>query len=181
MSDERAGGLTRVQQVALVLLRTLVGWHFLYEGYYKVMLPGWSAEGQPLGRWSSAGYLRSATEPLGGLLRRALDAGWGPWIDRSVEAGLILAGASLILGLFTRLGCWGAFILLSLFYVSSIPTSGTPQTGAEGAYLIVNKNLIELAAVAVLLVFRTGEIAGLDLLWRSKPRSEAVVEASETG
>jgi hypothetical protein len=31
--------------------------------------------------------------------------------------------------------------------------------------LIVNKNLIEAAAVLVLLAFRTGRIAGLDLYW----------------
>ena len=30
---------------ALVVLRTLIGWHFAYEGYYKLMLPGWSRGG----------------------------------------------------------------------------------------------------------------------------------------
>ena len=42
-----------------------------------------------------------------------------------------------------------------------------PEARAEGAYLIVNKNLIEAAAVLVLLAFRTGRIAGLDLLVRA--------------
>jgi hypothetical protein len=32
----------------------------------------------------------------------------------------------------------------------------------------VNKNLIELTAVLVLLVFRTGEIAGLDMFWNRR-------------
>ena len=31
--------LTSAQQVGLVLLRTLVGWHFLYEGYFKLWRP----------------------------------------------------------------------------------------------------------------------------------------------
>ena len=34
------------QKAGLVVLRTLVGWHFLYEGYYKLMLPGWTREGR---------------------------------------------------------------------------------------------------------------------------------------
>jgi hypothetical protein len=48
-----------------------------------------------------------------------------------------------------------------------------PQTGAEGTYLIVNKNLIELIAVMTVMAFRTGLIAGLDQLWisRAQPRS----------
>jgi thiosulfate dehydrogenase [quinone] large subunit len=37
-----------------------------------------------------------------------------------------------------------------------------PQTGAEGAYLLVNKNLIELFAVLTVMAFRTGALAGLD-------------------
>jgi thiosulfate dehydrogenase [quinone] large subunit len=51
---------------------------------------------------------------------------------------------------------------LALFYLSQPPFTGMPQTGAEGAYLVVNKNLIELAAVMTVLVFRTGAIAGVD-------------------
>ena len=37
---------TRGQGVALVVLRTLLGWHFLYEGYYKLALPAWSTTGR---------------------------------------------------------------------------------------------------------------------------------------
>jgi thiosulfate dehydrogenase [quinone] large subunit len=53
-----------------------------------------------------------------------------------------------------------------MFYLSAMPM-GLPEARAEGTYLIVNKNLIEAAAVLVLLSFRTGEIAGLDQLWRA--------------
>jgi len=171
-----------MQQVALILLRTLIGWHFLYEGYYKLMTPGWSPEGQPLGAWSAAGYLRAASGPLASPLRRLMDSGFGPWMDRGVKFGLLLVGLSLILGLATRLGCWGAMILLSLFYLSAIPLHGTPQPGNEGTYLLVNKNLIELVAVAALLSFDTGRIAGLDMLaarrkkkFQPAPKAEVTV------
>jgi thiosulfate dehydrogenase [quinone] large subunit len=101
-------------------------------------------------------------------------------VDVLMPIALLLVGASLMLGLFTRLGSLGALALMALFYLSSIPTTGVHQAGAEGAYLIVNKNLVEAAAVLVLLGFDTGRIAGLDLL-RERRRGGRVVgqEAAE--
>lgn len=156
--------LSAAQQVALIVLRTLIGWHFLYEGYYKLMLPAWSADGRPLAAWSSAGYLKAATGPLARLFQWLIDKGWLGWMDGAVKLGLLLIGLSLMLGLLTRLGCWGALFLLTLFYALAIPLTGAPQPGNEGIYLIVNKTLIEGAAVGVLLAFNTGALAGLDLL-----------------
>jgi thiosulfate dehydrogenase [quinone] large subunit len=156
--------LSSAQRTFLVLLRMLIGWHFLYEGYYKLMLPGWSSSGQPLPAWTAAGYLRAAGGPFAPLLHRLAEPPMIAWIDLLVPVGLALVGLSLLLGLFTQLGCWGAAGFLALFYAFAIPTSGAPQPGAEGTYLLVNKNLIELAAVLVVAVFRTGSIAGLDLL-----------------
>lgn len=155
--------LSSVQQVALVSLRTLIGWHFLYEGYYKLMLPAWSAGGLPLGPWTSAGYLKVASGPFAGLFQWMIRAGWIGWIDNTVKISLLLIGGALILGLFTRFGCWGALLFLTLFYLLAIPWAGVPQAGNEGTYLIVNKTLIEGVAVGVLLAFNTGTIAGLDL------------------
>ena len=62
-------------------------------------------------------------------------------------------------------------VLLALFYLASIPTAGVHRPGAEGAYLLVSKDLIEGAAVLVLLSFPTERIAGLDLLLRRPPRT----------
>jgi thiosulfate dehydrogenase [quinone] large subunit len=167
--------LSRAQAVSLVLLRTLIGWHFLYEGYYKLALPGWSATGQPLGHWSAAGYLRAATGPLAGAFHSLAASRLVPLVDVIVPVGLVLVGLSLTLGLFTRFGCWGAMALLMLFYVAAIPTSGAPVTGQEGTYLLVSKNLIELVAVMVVLTCHTERIAGLDLLFarRSAPLDPA--------
>ena len=63
--------------------------------------------------------------------------------------------------------------LLAMFYLSAIPLDGLPGPRLEGAYLIVNKNLIELAALAVVHAFRTGRIAGLDRWLASSRRGEA--------
>ena len=154
---------SKAQSVALIVLRTLIGWHFLYEAYFKILSPAWSRGGGPLTPWTSAGYLQGASGPLGGIFHRLVNAGWTVWLDRSVKVVLLVVGLSLSLGLFTRVGLWLALAMLALFYLLYVPTLGIPQPNNEGTYLIVNKTIIEAAAVAVLLMFDTGRIAGLDL------------------
>ena len=154
--------MSRAQQVWLVALRTLIGWHFLYEGYVKLLTPSWGADGLPVNAWSSAGYLRGATGPLGGAFHALASSPWIGHIDLLVAVTLAAVGLALMLGLLTQLACVGGITMLALFYVSAMPMSGVPEPRTEGAYLLVNKNLIELAALAVIFAFRTGRIAGLD-------------------
>jgi thiosulfate dehydrogenase [quinone] large subunit len=171
MTNSAPSRLSVFQQLSLVVLRTCIGWHFLYEGYFKLILPAWASDGTHLGRWSSASYLNGATGPVGHLLHAMFDAGWGHMIDVTVIAALWFIGLSLMLGLFTQRGCEAALGMLTLFYVTVMPLDGVPHPGMEGNYMIVNKTLIEWVAVAVLLSFQTGRIAGLDLLyfeWRKK-------------
>jgi thiosulfate dehydrogenase [quinone] large subunit len=166
MSARRAR--PRAEAAALVLLRTLVGWHFLYEGGYKLALPGWSRSGAPLAAWSARGYLEGASGPLAPAFQALAHPALLPWIDLIVPVALVLVGLSLMLGLFTQAGAWGALAMLTLFYLVAIPTAGVPTPFTEGTYLIVSKTLIEWAAVLVLLTCRTGEVAGLDLLRRRR-------------
>ncbi len=49
-------------QIFLVLLRLAIGWHFLYEGYYKWQT--YRPTQDPAGRWSAEPYLRAANGPL---------------------------------------------------------------------------------------------------------------------
>ena len=155
--------MTSFQQVSLVLLRTLIGWHFFYEGYTKLLQPAWSRAGAPVAAWSSAGYLKAATGPFADGFHALGNASWIGTLDIVIASALVAVGVSLLLGLFTQIGCLGAFGLLAMFYVSAIPM-GLPEPRSEGTYLLVNKNLIEATAVAVLFSFRTGRIAGLDRL-----------------
>jgi thiosulfate dehydrogenase [quinone] large subunit len=166
--------MTSLQQTALVVLRTLIGWHFLYEGYTKLLQPAWTRAGAPVAAWSSAAYLKAATGPLADVFHSLGNASWIGTLDLMVAALLVAVGLSLMLGLFTQTGCVGALGLLATFYVSAIPM-GLPEARAEGTYLIVNKNLIEAAAVLVLLSFRTGRIAGLDqyFAWNRGPARPA--------
>jgi thiosulfate dehydrogenase [quinone] large subunit len=165
---------TRWHGPALVVLRTLIGWHFLYEGYYKLVLPAWSPAGAPLPAWSAGGYLRAASGPFAPLFHALAGSPLAAWIDWVIPIALVLVGLSLVLGLFTTRGCQGAVLLLALFYLAAIPLEGVARPGAEGTYLIVNKTLVELGAALVLLTSRTESIAGLDLL-RAQSRAMRTV------
>jgi thiosulfate dehydrogenase [quinone] large subunit len=182
MSDDMVNRLSSLQQFVLVALRTAIGWHFLYEAYYKITSPAWSPIGGPLTPWTSSGYLRGASGPLAKLFQWMITRWGAVWIDRTVKVALLLIGISLLLGLFTRFGATAALLFLSMFYLLYVPTLGVPQPNSEGTYLIVNKTLIEAIAVAVLLVFDTGRIAGLDLLLsrRQAKRQPGAVEVSTT-
>ena len=153
--NEQGSNLTRLQMTTIVVLRVLIGWHFLYEGVAKLTKPDWSA----------AGFLKQARGPLADLFHwmagepeRAGDREPAEHVGahphrarpdpRLLHAPRRRLRASSIILLFYL--CNPPFV--GYFY--SIPT--------EGSYLIVNKNLVELAALAVVLVTGSGRAAGLD-------------------
>lgn len=169
------------QWFTLILLRTLIGWHFLYEGLYKLLLPGWTRAGEPVRNWSAAGYLAGTGGPFAEWFHALAQPPAIGWIDMLVPMALVAVGVSLMLGLFTQLGCLGAALFLGLFYVSAPPLAGVPQPGAEGAYLVVNKNLIELAAVLTVAAFRTGRLAGVDVWLRGRRAARDASAAAVEG
>ena len=152
----RRGGLW---MPALVLLRTLIGWHFLYEGLTKLGNPN----------WSSAAYLKGSEWFLSGFFHQiaqneqALRA-----VDLMNMCGLTLIGLGLMLGCFTRLASASGALLLGLYYAAYPPLAGMGYgLPSEGSYLLIDKNLIELAALLVLSCVPTGRFIGLDGLLRS--------------
>jgi len=159
---ERSYGYTLGQTTFLVTLRTLIGWHFLYEGIAKLNNPDWSA----------AGYLLDSKGFLSGFFYSlAYKPALLQTVDFLNEWGLVLIGLGLILGLFTRISVFSGIVLLALYYLSHPPFPGlTFAVPAEGSYLIVNKTLIELAALLVLYVFptRIGLDAVFDILRKKK-------------
>jgi thiosulfate dehydrogenase [quinone] large subunit len=143
---------TTTQLTTLAVLRILIGWHLLYEGLSKLFDPYWSSSGY-LFESSWNWFRMMATNPF--LLSI---------IDFINIWGLIVIGFCLIAGLFTRISTIAGIILLFLYYISNPPFIGfTSLMPMEGNYLIVNKTLIELAALFVLTVFPTGQYVGLDV------------------
>lgn len=146
---------SKSQLNALVLLRLLIGWHFLYEGLLKVFTPGWTSKGYLL---SAQGFLEPFFEWL------ASDALIG-LVDVVTMIGLVGIGLSLLLGFFSGMGAIAGMVLLAFFYFSHPPFPWLEGGGpAEGNYLFVNKNLIELAALAVVALFPTSHLVGIDQL-----------------
>lgn len=147
---------TAAEKFVLVALRILIGWHILYEGFAKLLIPN----------WSSASFLKESKWIL---------EGFSSWIiahqsvlnivDFLNTWGLILIGLGLILGLLTRIASITGAVLLFVYYLNNPPFIGLEYTlPTEGSYLIVSKTLIESMALIVLAVFPSGYFAGIDML-----------------
>jgi uncharacterized membrane protein YphA (DoxX/SURF4 family) len=97
---------------------------------------------------------------------------WGvlEWSDLAVEWGLIVIGAGLMVGLFSRLCSFAGALLILSFFLAMPPLPGWPESPRlEGHYLFLNKTFIEVLALAALTFLPTGRWAGIDsflpLLW----------------
>ncbi len=80
--------------------------------------------------------------------------------------GLLILGALMMVGLFSRLSSLGAAGLLFLFYLAMPPWPGVPEPPGPEHSLIINKNLIECIACVMLASMPTGRWIGLDALVR---------------
>ena len=145
-----------LQLYGLVVLRVLIGWHFLYEGIAKLLNP----------YWSSAAFLLDAKWIFSGLAKWIVS---NPSILSLVDNlnmwGLTLIGACLILGLFGRHVSMLGMLLVLVYYLFT-PSFWWLEYArpGEGSYLVVNKNLIEACALFVVYLFPTSELIGLDRL-----------------
>jgi thiosulfate dehydrogenase (quinone) large subunit len=146
---------TQGQKTGLIILRLFIGWHFLYEGVIKLYNPSWTAKGYLL----SAEFLK----PFFALLAKD---GFIGVVDTINIAVLILVGIALIAGFKTGWAAIGGMALLALYYLAHPPFTGITQGPAEGSYWVVNKNLVELAALYVLYQFPTTSSFGLEALFK---------------
>ena len=140
----------------LVVLRLVIGWHFLYEGLLKILNPN----------WTSAGYLLDSKGIFAGIFESiAMNPGALSVVDFLNAWGLSLVGLGLILGLFTQLATIGGIALLAFYYLSHPPLIGIDYAvPSEGNYLLVNKTIIEMVALWALYFFPTGSNIGIDRL-----------------
>ena len=145
-----------MQLYGLVVLRVLIGWHFLYEGIAKLLNP----------YWSSAAFLLDAKWIFSGLAKWIVS---NPSIlslaDNLIMWGLTRIGACLILGLFGKHVSMLGMLLVLVYYLFT-PSFWWLEYArpGEGSYLVVNKNLIEACALFVVYLFPTSELIGLDRL-----------------
>jgi thiosulfate dehydrogenase [quinone] large subunit len=143
----------------------MIGWHFLYEGLSKLTTPGWSA----------SGYLLQSRGPFASFFRwMAADPSLLANVNLMNKWGLTAIGLGLILGCFTRLASLSGLVVILLFYLCNPPFVGLYYSiPTEGSYLVVNKNLVEAAALAVIFATGSGRAAGLDRIIHGLLRKRA--------
>jgi thiosulfate dehydrogenase [quinone] large subunit len=140
----------------LVILRILIGWHFLHEGVSKILQPG----------WTSLGYLVDSQGPFSfvfhAIAKNTTMVNVADWMN---VVGLTAIGLLLIIGLFERQALIGGVILLAFYFLSHPPLIGMQYAmPSEGNYLFVDKNLIELVMMMLLYTMPTSHVVGLQRL-----------------
>ena len=162
------GVVGRLQRGLLTLLRIAIGWHFLYEGHAKFFS----------GNWTSAGYLDASRWILGGAFQwMASHPAVIALVDAVNIGGQILIGLLLITGTLTRAASLAAIALLLLYYLANPPLVGLGLTvPADGHYLVVDRNLIEMLTLAFLAALPVTALPGVDR-WFVRRRQAALAEA----
>jgi uncharacterized membrane protein YphA (DoxX/SURF4 family) len=150
----------------VTLLRMLVGWHFLYEGLYKLVQPG---------GWSAEGYLRTS-QWFAAPVFHAIAA--TPWLLKTADLlnmwGLTLIGVALIIGVLVRPAAVAGLALLCFYYIAQPPFLAH---SADGHFLWVDRNAVEAAALLAVLLLPSyslgGYLAALPrTLWKRKLAKE---------
>lgn len=144
-----------IRLYAIVMLRIVIGWHFLFEGISKLFTPSWSsADFLMLSNWIFRDFFHWIAESPGVLAAADIIVIWG----------LILIGLALFIGLFDRIAAVAGMVLLGLFWLANPPLTGMDfGLPREGNYMIVDKNLVELFGLLIITLFPTGRIFGLEL------------------
>ena len=132
--------------VAIRVLAMAIGWHFLYEGCWKLV----QKDG-----WSCLSYLGAAQGPLAPVFKWMAEQSWivttGDWF---VQIGLVAIGLALITGVFARYAALGGIALMAMFYCCQPPEPfATAMSGADGRFFILERNAVE--ALGLLLVAAT--------------------------
>lgn len=134
-----------IQTTVLIILRLILGYHFLFEGIDKLFSVN----------WSSAGFLLQTNWLLSDFFHTLAN---DPTLLRLVDAlniwGQILIGLGLIIGLFSTVAAWAGAFLLFIYYIAIPPFIES--------FLFIDKNLIELFAFIIIAIFPTSHILGVD-------------------
>ena len=163
VSTEGTGG--RAARAILTLLRIAIGWHFLYEGHAKFMQ----------GHWTSAGYLAASRWWFGGAFQwLAAHAPLVTVVDALNIGGQVVIGLLLMTGTVTRAASLAGVALLLLYYLANPPLVGLGlSVPADGHYLVVDRNLIEMLTLAFLAALPATALPGVDRWFLTRRRQAA--------
>jgi uncharacterized membrane protein YphA (DoxX/SURF4 family) len=134
-------------------LRMVIGWHFLYEGLWKLVQGGWSAEG----------YLRTSQWIGSGVFHSIASTPWLLTVVNQLNIwGLIFIGLALLLGFCVRISAVSGILLLALYYMAQPPFLAP---SAEGHFLWIDRNVVEAVALLVLCVVPSYNMGSLIVAW----------------
>ena len=140
---------SKIQTSVLIVLRLLIGYHFLFEGMDKLLSPSPG--------WTSAGFLLQSNWIFADIFYAIVDSSTLlSVVDFMNIWGQIFIGLGLILGFYAKWAAYAGALLLFFYYIAIPPF-------VDG-YTFIDKNLFELFAFLVIAVFPTSQIIGLDLL-----------------
>lgn len=159
------------KKILITVLRVAIGWHFLYEGFTKLVVDNWSA----------APFLANSTGPMNGLYEWLASPSIIGIVDFLNIYGLILIGLALFLGVFIRLASISGILLLILYYLAYPPFGFSLSVYEEGALYIVNKLFIEAMALLVLVFIKEKGygLHALDMRFLKHVRKPHVEEINE--
>jgi uncharacterized membrane protein YphA (DoxX/SURF4 family) len=150
---------TKYPSLILFILRVGIGWHFLYEGVFKLAGPDWSARA----------YLASSYGFMSGFYHWiAQNDTVMSFVDFLNVWGLVLIGAGLIVGVLTRVASMAGIVLLMLYYFAYPPFGNSIYGSPEGHYWIINRNLIESIALLVVFLLPAADYSLMNLLKKRK-------------
>lgn len=137
--------IPKAAKQSLFLLRVSLGWLFFYAGIIKVLNPEWTA----------AGFLANA-QTFGSFYDWFASAQNIGWVNVVNEWGLVLIGAGLIFGTFTRLASYFGILLMVLYY---LPGVSFPYV--EHGF-IVDDHIIFIFILSTLIYLQAGQYWGFD-------------------
>ena len=130
----------------LLAVWLITGYWFLHAGWTKFAF----VAGEP---FDATGYLANADSPIAWLFGYVAET---PWLleftNVMIPTGEFLIGLGLILGALTRLAAFFGGVLMVLFYLGN----------ADWAHGYVNGDLLGLLLFAIVGVFATGRLLGVD-------------------
>jgi uncharacterized membrane protein YphA (DoxX/SURF4 family) len=143
--------------MVMTLLRMLIGWHFLYEGIWKLIQPG---------GWSAMGFLKTSQWFAAPLFHHIAETSW---LLRTCDLlnmwGLTLIGLGLLFGVLVRPAAASGIVLLAFYYVAQPPFL---VASAEGHYLWIDRNVVEAVALLAVLFLPSYDLGGFIAGWFCK-------------
>jgi len=144
--------MSKLQKITLFSLRVSIGWLFFYAGLTKLIDPKWSAAGFLSNAGTFPAFYSWLTRP--DIL---------PVVNFLNEWGLLLLGASLILGIFVRFSSFFGALLMILYYFAHLKF---PYPDANS--FIVDNHIIYAFLLLYFFAVRAGKVWGLDGFFRRR-------------